>query len=219
MAPFWLLAAHASCHGTACYSCSTTARTLRMRRHCATHCSCMRLDPGCLLRRWIEMNALKEVSAPVAAIIYSAEPLWGAGLAWGILGERCALPPSPLQTLARIKSHSVPVEGHLAAQMSVDAVMHLPCIAAACFSCASLLAACVMLGCQHGTAASAVSACASGCFRKGTHRLYILMQVGSAGVGWGCADCGFQPWGAVWWQRLREGSQEAQERLMTAGLC
>jgi drug/metabolite transporter (DMT)-like permease len=36
------------------------------------------------------MNALKEVSAPVAAIIYSAEPLWGAGLAWGILGERCA---------------------------------------------------------------------------------------------------------------------------------
>ena len=34
------------------------------------------------------MNALKEVSAPVAAIIYSAEPLWGAGLAWGILGER-----------------------------------------------------------------------------------------------------------------------------------
>ena len=49
-------------------------------------------DPGCLSRRWIEMNALKEVSAPVAAIIYSAEPLWGAGLAWGILGERCALP-------------------------------------------------------------------------------------------------------------------------------
>lgn len=40
------------------------------------------------LSRWIEMNALKEVSAPVAAIIYSAEPLWGAGLAYCILGDR-----------------------------------------------------------------------------------------------------------------------------------
>ena len=30
-------------------------------------------------RSWIEMNALKDVSSPVAAIIYSAEPLWGAG--------------------------------------------------------------------------------------------------------------------------------------------
>lgn len=40
------------------------------------------------LTLWIEMNALKEVSAPVAAIIYSAEPLWGAGLAWCLLDER-----------------------------------------------------------------------------------------------------------------------------------
>mmetsp|Transcript_20667 Transcript_20667/g.62280 ORF Transcript_20667/g.62280 Transcript_20667/m.62280 type:complete len:473 (+) Transcript_20667:213-1631(+) len=36
----------------------------------------------------IEMNALKHVSSPVAAIIYTAEPLWGAGLAYAILGER-----------------------------------------------------------------------------------------------------------------------------------
>ena len=77
------------------------------------------------------MNALKEVSAPVAAIIYSAEPLWGAGLAWGILGERCALPPSQLPTLSCNKSHPVPVEAHSPAQVLMDAVLHLPCIAAA----------------------------------------------------------------------------------------
>lgn len=28
------------------------------------------------------------MSSPVAAIIYTAEPLWGAGLAYAILGER-----------------------------------------------------------------------------------------------------------------------------------
>lgn len=32
--------------------------------------------------------SLLQVSAPVAAIIYSAEPLWGAGLAYWLLGER-----------------------------------------------------------------------------------------------------------------------------------
>ncbi len=32
--------------------------------------------------------SLVQVSAPVAAIIYSAEPLWGAGLAYWLLGER-----------------------------------------------------------------------------------------------------------------------------------
>lgn len=36
----------------------------------------------------IEMNALKHVSSPTAAIIYTAEPLWGAGLAYVLLGER-----------------------------------------------------------------------------------------------------------------------------------
>lgn len=36
----------------------------------------------------IEMNALKHVSSPTAAIIYTAEPLWGAGLAYLLLGER-----------------------------------------------------------------------------------------------------------------------------------
>ena len=28
------------------------------------------------------------MSSPVAAIIYTAEPLWGAGLAYALLGER-----------------------------------------------------------------------------------------------------------------------------------
>ena len=40
------------------------------------------------LTLWIEMNALKHVSAPLAALIYTAEPLWGAGFAYGLLGER-----------------------------------------------------------------------------------------------------------------------------------
>ena len=40
------------------------------------------------LTLWIEMDSLKEVSAPLAALIYSAEPLWGAGFAWVLLGER-----------------------------------------------------------------------------------------------------------------------------------
>eukprot|EP01026_Neomeris_dumetosa_P055725 TRINITY_DN5076_c0_g1_i3.p2 TRINITY_DN5076_c0_g1~~TRINITY_DN5076_c0_g1_i3.p2 ORF type:complete len:399 (+),score=36.97 TRINITY_DN5076_c0_g1_i3:1264-2460(+) len=37
---------------------------------------------------WIEMESLKEVSAPLAALIYTAEPLWGAMFAWILLGER-----------------------------------------------------------------------------------------------------------------------------------
>ena len=40
---------------------------------------------------WIEMNSLKEVSAPLAALIYSAEPLWGASLAWIVLQARRSL--------------------------------------------------------------------------------------------------------------------------------
>ncbi|GMH33025.1 hypothetical protein BSKO_00859 [Bryopsis sp. KO-2023] len=36
----------------------------------------------------IEMEALKEVSAPLAALIYTAEPLWGALFAYYALGER-----------------------------------------------------------------------------------------------------------------------------------
>ena len=48
------------------------------------------------------MNALKDVSAPVAAIIYSAEPLWGAGLAYCLLGERCAAFRSGLHYIKRL---------------------------------------------------------------------------------------------------------------------
>ena len=40
------------------------------------------------LTLWIEMDSLKEVSAPLAALIYSAEPLWGAAFAWVLLSER-----------------------------------------------------------------------------------------------------------------------------------
>ena len=36
----------------------------------------------------LEMMAMAEVSAPLAALIYSVEPLWGAGFAWMVLGER-----------------------------------------------------------------------------------------------------------------------------------
>jgi drug/metabolite transporter (DMT)-like permease len=36
----------------------------------------------------VEMHALKDVSAPLAALIYTAEPLWGALFAWVLLGER-----------------------------------------------------------------------------------------------------------------------------------
>ncbi|CAI7798682.1 unnamed protein product [Closterium sp. NIES-54] len=37
---------------------------------------------------WIEVVALKDVSAPEAAMVYTLEPLWGAAFAWVLLGER-----------------------------------------------------------------------------------------------------------------------------------
>ncbi|KAL5544974.1 hypothetical protein UlMin_008758 [Ulmus minor] len=37
---------------------------------------------------WIEFAAMRDVSATETAIIYGLEPLWGAGFAWCILGER-----------------------------------------------------------------------------------------------------------------------------------
>ncbi|KAI3910405.1 hypothetical protein MKX01_034799 [Papaver californicum] len=37
---------------------------------------------------WGEMSAMRDVSATEAAIIYGLEPLWGAGFAWFLLGER-----------------------------------------------------------------------------------------------------------------------------------
>lgn len=37
---------------------------------------------------YIEVESLKEVSAPLAALIYTSEPLWGALLAWFVLDER-----------------------------------------------------------------------------------------------------------------------------------
>uniref|UniRef100_A0A061RWP0 Drug metabolite transporter superfamily n=1 Tax=Tetraselmis sp. GSL018 TaxID=582737 RepID=A0A061RWP0_9CHLO len=40
------------------------------------------------LTLWIEMESLKEVSAPIAALIYSSEPLYGAGFAYAFLGDR-----------------------------------------------------------------------------------------------------------------------------------
>ena len=40
------------------------------------------------LTLYIEVQALKEVSAPLAALIYTAEPLWGAIFAWIMLDDR-----------------------------------------------------------------------------------------------------------------------------------
>jgi drug/metabolite transporter (DMT)-like permease len=40
------------------------------------------------LTLYIEMDALKEVSAAMAALIYTTEPLWGAAFAWVLLNER-----------------------------------------------------------------------------------------------------------------------------------
>nr|POE74976.1 hypothetical protein CFP56_26554 [Quercus suber] len=37
---------------------------------------------------WVEMTAMRDVSATETAIIYGLEPLWGAGFAWFLLGER-----------------------------------------------------------------------------------------------------------------------------------
>ncbi|KAF8378620.1 hypothetical protein HHK36_029967 [Tetracentron sinense] len=37
---------------------------------------------------WVEMAAMCDVSATETAIIYGLEPLWGAGFAWFLLGER-----------------------------------------------------------------------------------------------------------------------------------
>ncbi|KAL8035010.1 hypothetical protein ABFX02_12G069200 [Erythranthe guttata] len=40
---------------------------------------------------WVEMSAMRDVSATEAAIIYGLEPVWGAGFAWFFLGERWGL--------------------------------------------------------------------------------------------------------------------------------
>ncbi|XP_022776425.1 uncharacterized protein LOC111318054 [Durio zibethinus] len=37
---------------------------------------------------WVEMAAMRDVSATETAIIYGLEPVWGAGFAWLLLGER-----------------------------------------------------------------------------------------------------------------------------------
>ncbi|KAK6157596.1 hypothetical protein DH2020_011844 [Rehmannia glutinosa] len=37
---------------------------------------------------WVEMAAMRDVSATETAIIYGLEPVWGAGFAWVLLGER-----------------------------------------------------------------------------------------------------------------------------------
>lgn len=37
---------------------------------------------------WVEMTAMCDVSATETAIIYGLEPVWGAGFAWLLLGER-----------------------------------------------------------------------------------------------------------------------------------
>ncbi|XP_021801280.1 uncharacterized protein LOC110745472 isoform X4 [Prunus avium] len=37
---------------------------------------------------WIEIAPMRDVSATETAIIYGMEPLWGAGFAWFLLGER-----------------------------------------------------------------------------------------------------------------------------------
>jgi len=40
------------------------------------------------LTLWMEARAMKVVSAPMAALIYSSEPLWGVSLSFLVLGER-----------------------------------------------------------------------------------------------------------------------------------
>ncbi|KAL7114632.1 hypothetical protein ACP275_04G133300 [Erythranthe tilingii] len=40
---------------------------------------------------WAEVAAMREVSATETAVIYGLEPLWGAGFAWFLLGERWEL--------------------------------------------------------------------------------------------------------------------------------
>lgn len=37
---------------------------------------------------WIELTAMRDISATDTAVIYSLEPLWGAAFAWCFLGER-----------------------------------------------------------------------------------------------------------------------------------
>lgn len=37
---------------------------------------------------FMELVALKDVSAPLTALVYSAEPVYGSALAWWLLGER-----------------------------------------------------------------------------------------------------------------------------------
>ena len=36
----------------------------------------------------MQMTAMRDVSATETAIIYGLEPVWGAGFAWFLLGER-----------------------------------------------------------------------------------------------------------------------------------
>lgn len=40
------------------------------------------------LGNFLQMAAMRDVSAAETAIIYGLEPVWGAGFAWFLLGER-----------------------------------------------------------------------------------------------------------------------------------
>jgi drug/metabolite transporter (DMT)-like permease len=70
------------------------------------------------LTLYIEMDALKEVSAPLAALIYTTEPLWGAAFAWLLLNERWG-------TQGWIGAGLI-VAASLASQLGGDTTEHVP---------------------------------------------------------------------------------------------
>jgi drug/metabolite transporter (DMT)-like permease len=70
------------------------------------------------LTLYIEMDSLKEVSAPLAALIYTTEPLWGAAFAWMLLNERWG-------TQGWIGAALI-VAASLASQLGGDTTEHAP---------------------------------------------------------------------------------------------
>ncbi|GMH20333.1 hypothetical protein Nepgr_022174 [Nepenthes gracilis] len=62
---------------------------------------------------WMEMSAMCDVSATETAIIYGLEPVWGAGFAWFLLGERWGVTGWMGAALILVGSLTVQIAGSL----------------------------------------------------------------------------------------------------------
>ncbi|XP_010274721.1 PREDICTED: uncharacterized protein LOC104609967 [Nelumbo nucifera] len=69
---------------------------------------------------WIEMAAMRDISATETAIVYGLEPVWGAGFAWFLLGERWGVVGWIGAALILVGSLTVQIMGSSPSESSED---------------------------------------------------------------------------------------------------